>query len=160
MVIIVVSLVYYILSRVLTALLQPSAAFQMVSLCLKKQREDEEKDEQQREIFHGPDTKTYKFHDETRAAYSWWWLRVALIPRKKRARISAQHVSPNISNSRWCKLIHSDRKQISGCGGLGWGTQRRDSKGTTLLVWWWFHGYLHMSKLVTSYTLNMSVRSQ
>ena len=61
-VIIAVSLVHGILSRVLNTHLQPPAVNQVVSLSLDKQKQDE----QQRQFFHESDIITYEFHDETK----------------------------------------------------------------------------------------------
>ena len=52
-------LVCYVLSKVLNARSQPSAVHQMVSLHLEKQKQDEKRDEQQKQFFHGSDIKTY-----------------------------------------------------------------------------------------------------
>lgn len=45
------------------------------------------------------------------------------------------------------KTIHSDRKQVSGCLGVGEGRERRE-KGITErpkeTSWWWFHGHTPM----------------
>jgi len=51
-VIIVVSLVCYILSKVLNACLQPLEAHQMELLHLEKQKQDKQWDEQQERFFH------------------------------------------------------------------------------------------------------------
>ena len=45
------------------------------------------------------------------------------------------------------KTIHSDRKQVNGCLGVGEGRERRE-KGITErpkeTSWWWFHGHTRM----------------
>lgn len=60
-------LVCCVLSIVLNACAQPSAVYQVVSLHLEKQKQDENRDEHQKQIFHGSDVKTCEFHNETRA---------------------------------------------------------------------------------------------
>ena len=63
-VIIVVSLVCCVLSKTLIVYLQPFATHQMVSLCLEKQKQDEQWDKKQKQFFLRSDIKTYELHDE------------------------------------------------------------------------------------------------
>lgn len=71
-----------------------------------------------------------------------------------------------LGNSRKCKWINSDRKQTSGFLGPGQaGLQsvmsckknvKKSSQGdgNVSSLQWWFHGYVHLSKLIKLYILN------
>ena len=62
---IVEPLVCCVLSKTLIVYLQPLATHQMVSLCLEKQKQDEQWDQKQKQFFLRSDIKTYELHDET-----------------------------------------------------------------------------------------------
>ena len=84
---------------------------------------------------------------------------------------SAYGMIPLICNSRKCKLIYSDRKQISSCLGMEWIWERVWDRGLTkghqetwmimemFIVWFMSMvcGYQHLPKLNNLYTLICAV---
>ena len=91
---------------------------------------------------------------------SWCWV------KESRCKICTHCMIPFVYNSRTCYVIYSNRKQNSGClgvwapgkqeGGLRTDTENSGGAGSVLSgLWWRFHRWVSMSKLIECYTLIM-----